>query len=72
MADDAWLLNVSTLSWSQLTRSTGYPRLWHTASTNLHGDIMVFGGCENNILDEHRDMVSENNVYRVTQKTVHR
>ena len=56
--DDAWLINTETLSWCQLSGSTGFPRLWHTASTNVHGDILVFGGCENNIMDNDSQRIT--------------
>ncbi|XP_005101714.1 kelch domain-containing protein 2 [Aplysia californica] len=66
--DDAWLLNMETLSWSVLSRSTGFPRLWHTASTNPHGDVLIFGGCENNILDEETSMITSRKVLLLRTK----
>lgn len=48
--DDAWLLNVRERQWSQLTLPNCGPRLWHTCCYTANGDLLVFGGCENDIL----------------------
>lgn len=60
--DDAWLLNVDSLAWSELRQSTSFPRLWHTAATNQYGDVLVFGGCYNNILDHDEKMLTSEKV----------
>ena len=52
------MLNVESLSWSLLDQHTCRPRLWHTACTNSMGDLLIFGGCINNILDSTIRMVN--------------
>ncbi|XP_002732492.1 kelch domain-containing protein 2-like [Saccoglossus kowalevskii] len=47
---DCWVLNTQTLIWTQLEQPWR-PRLWHTAvSTNVGGEVIIFAGCQNNIL----------------------
>jgi len=60
--DDAWVLDIMSLSWSELKQSTSHPRLWHTAVTNHYGDVLVFGGCYNNILDHDEEMLTSHQV----------
>ncbi|XP_059159649.1 kelch domain-containing protein 2-like isoform X1 [Physella acuta] len=56
--DDVWLLNVASFSWTLLKQSTGFPRLWHTASVNSYGDLLIFGGCSSNIVDNVQPLVT--------------
>ena len=53
--DDSWILDITCLQWTQLTHfRNNRPRLWHTASVSQDQDVLIYGGCENNILDyEH-------------------
>ncbi|XP_053402177.1 kelch domain-containing protein 2-like isoform X3 [Mercenaria mercenaria] len=46
---DAWQLNVRHRQWSQITVPPNRPRLWHTSCCTSEGEILVFGGCENDI-----------------------
>ncbi|XP_061173538.1 uncharacterized protein LOC133182704 [Saccostrea echinata] len=49
---DSWILNINSLQWTQLTH---FPqnrcRLWHTACVTQDQDVLIYGGCEKNILD---------------------
>ncbi|KAK3783430.1 hypothetical protein RRG08_033690 [Elysia crispata] len=63
--DDLWMLNVESLSWSLLDQHTCRPRLWHTACTNSMGDLLIFGGCINNILDSTIRMETSDHVLAV-------
>ncbi len=50
-AGDGWLLDTATLRWKALqSLADNCPRLWHTSVQSEDGDILVFGGCSNNIL----------------------
>ncbi|CAL1527131.1 unnamed protein product [Lymnaea stagnalis] len=60
--DDIWMLNVESFSWTSIKHSTGLPRLWHTASINSLGDILIFGGCSNNILDIEANLETSDKV----------
>lgn len=53
---DAWILDVASLNWTQLTHfPTNKPRLWHTACVTHNQEVLVFGGCGNNILANEED-----------------
>lgn len=60
---DAWILDVASLSWTQLTHfPTNKPRLWHTACVTHNQEVLVFGGCGNNILaNEEESQVDHRN-----------
>ncbi|GFN85597.1 kelch domain-containing protein 2-like [Plakobranchus ocellatus] len=63
--DDLWVLHIESLSWSVVKKNTGYPLLWHTACPNSQGDILIFGGCMNNILDNHVDMAASSQIFTI-------
>lgn len=49
---DGWILSIPTLSWCKLDYlPLNRPRLWHTANLSSEEEIVIFGGCHNNILD---------------------
>ncbi|XP_014666100.1 PREDICTED: kelch domain-containing protein 2-like [Priapulus caudatus] len=48
---DGWILDTELLQWTQLDVPGNKPRLWHTACLNNYGEVMVFGGCQKDILD---------------------
>ncbi|OWF48599.1 Kelch domain-containing protein 2 [Mizuhopecten yessoensis] len=49
--NDAWILDIVVLKWTKLDHYIEYkPHLWHTACRTLEGQVVVFGGCTNNIL----------------------
>ncbi|CAC5418917.1 unnamed protein product [Mytilus coruscus] len=49
---DGWILDTITLSWCHLDYlPSNQPRLWHTSTLSTAGEIIIFGGCCNNILD---------------------
>lgn len=49
---DGWILNTATLTWCKLDYlPSNRPRLWHTANLSCEGEVIIFGGCHNNILD---------------------
>ncbi len=58
LADDGWLLDVHSLQWQQLPLPDITAHLWHTACLTQFGDVLVFGGCTNNILSNEEDSVS--------------
>ena len=49
---DSWTFNMVTHQWKQLHFAHAVPRLWHTACVAPDGDVIVFGGCSNNILNQ--------------------
>ena len=51
VAGDAWLLDLENRHWAQLHMPSTSKRLWHTGCQSVDGDILVFGGCRNNILN---------------------
>lgn len=49
---DSWILDTNTLNWTQLTHfPADRSRLWHTACVTQDQDVLIYGGCEKNILD---------------------
>ncbi|KAK6181173.1 hypothetical protein SNE40_009091 [Patella caerulea] len=71
---DAWVLDVNTLQWTQLDVPDNRPRLWHTACLSRQQDIVIFGGCTNNILDQRLPSVHTNEVilFRLSPKCLQR
>lgn len=59
---DAWLLDISVIQWTQLTVPNDRPRLWHTSCCSMEGEILVFGGCCNDILDYSEQTIHSNEV----------
>ena len=56
---DAWILDLGCLQWTQLKHfPEDKPRLWHTASVVSSGEVIIHGGCSNNILDYQIQTVS--------------
>ncbi|KAK7491036.1 hypothetical protein BaRGS_00017732, partial [Batillaria attramentaria] len=49
--DDVWLLRLSPqVQWTELKSQSGHPRHYHTACCTQSGNVLVFGGCVDNIL----------------------
>lgn len=49
---DGWILDVSVMKWIKLDHiPNNCPRLWHTACVSPSSDVIIHGGCSNNILD---------------------
>ncbi|KAK2152233.1 hypothetical protein LSH36_334g00012 [Paralvinella palmiformis] len=73
--NDIWMLDVSSLEWTTF-RSTKHilPRLWHTASFTEEQDLVIFGGCSNDILSSETLAKSHNEVFvfRFTPHTLFR
>ncbi|WAR18638.1 KLDC2-like protein [Mya arenaria] len=44
-------LHYVSRQWTQVTVRERRPRLWHTCACTSDGDLLVFGGCENDILN---------------------
>jgi N-acetylneuraminic acid mutarotase len=57
VSGDCWLYNVKSNTWMEMP-DRGQKRLWHTACASPNGDIIIFGGCKNNILDHDLEVVS--------------
>ncbi|XP_010631012.1 kelch domain-containing protein 2 [Fukomys damarensis] len=52
---DAWTYCISKNEWIQFNHPYAEkPRLWHTACASDEGEVIVFGGCANNLLVHHR------------------
>ncbi|XP_044291974.1 kelch domain-containing protein 2 isoform X3 [Varanus komodoensis] len=48
---DAWIYCISKNEWIQFEHNySEKPRLWHTACASDEGEVVVFGGCANNLL----------------------
>ncbi|XP_008935624.1 PREDICTED: kelch domain-containing protein 2, partial [Merops nubicus] len=48
---DAWIYCISKNEWIQFEHNySEKPRLWHTACASEEGEVIVFGGCANNLL----------------------
>lgn len=50
---DCWVLDLSIMKWKKVDLGFSKPRLWHTACVNIFDEIIIYGGCTENILD-HR------------------
>jgi len=54
---DTWIYNISQNTWSELKTASKNldifaPRMWHTAcKTDSPGEVLIFGGCINSIVD---------------------
>jgi len=58
ITDDAWILDIVHLRWTKLDHFANCnPHLWHTACKTHEGEVLVFGGCTNNILSEEENQV---------------
>uniref|UniRef100_A0A670HL41 Kelch domain containing 2 n=1 Tax=Podarcis muralis TaxID=64176 RepID=A0A670HL41_PODMU len=54
-AGDAWIYCISKNEWIQFEHNySEKPRLWHTACASDEGEVIVFGGCANNLLAHHK------------------
>ncbi|XP_041352804.1 kelch domain-containing protein 2-like isoform X2 [Gigantopelta aegis] len=69
---DAWLLDVVALQWTRLDILQKHTRLWHTMDITSSGDIVIFGGCSNDILrsDLQSRHVNEVVLFRIEPKTL--
>ncbi|XP_048455604.1 kelch domain-containing protein 2 isoform X3 [Rhincodon typus] len=48
---DAWIYSVSKNEWLKVEHQySDRPRLWHSACTSDEAEVIVFGGCANNLL----------------------
>lgn len=65
---DRWLFDIESLEWRHLRVADEPPRLWHTATAFNDGEVVVFGGCHGNILDEDEPPVHSNSVITVRIK----
>ncbi|XP_046336977.1 kelch domain-containing protein 2-like isoform X1 [Haliotis rufescens] len=58
---DAWVLDVDVCQWTQLVIPQNNPRLWHTTALSSGNDILIFGGCCDDILshqvNEHSNKI---------------
>lgn len=48
---DCWILELSTLNWTQVVLPNDRPRLWHTACAGEPGSVIIFGGCTGNAMN---------------------
>ena len=54
---DCWILDCETYRWTRQTGCYDKPRLWHTGCCTDDGDILIFGGCSNDILSDEEPIV---------------
>uniref|UniRef100_A0A8C6ZX60 Kelch domain containing 2 n=1 Tax=Nothoprocta perdicaria TaxID=30464 RepID=A0A8C6ZX60_NOTPE len=60
---DAWIYCISKNEWIQFEHNySEKPRLWHTACASEEGEVIVFGGCANNLL-AHSKAVSSRGAF---------
>lgn len=71
---DTWVLHLSTLSWQQHYTDKDHARLWHTATTGIDADVIVFGGCCNDILSQfvHTEMCNDVHIVRTRPRSLFR
>lgn len=50
---DCWILDLSIMKWKKVDLGFSKPRLWHTACVSTFEEVIIYGGCTQNILD-HR------------------
>ena len=56
------MLDVESLEWHQLLDiPNNNPRLWHKACFTPDRDLLIFGGCCNDILSNNNSSVSSSN-----------
>ncbi|XP_078515836.1 kelch domain-containing protein 2 [Lissotriton helveticus] len=69
---DAWLYSISKNEWSRYANIyPDKPRLWHTACASKEGEVIVFGGCANNLLAHHKAAHSnETLVFNIQPKSL--
>lgn len=71
--DDVWKFDLKTLLWKNVTclpiQKTR--RLWHT-SVAMDDELVVFGGCSNNIMSEYPDYNHELCTFRTTPQSLYR
>lgn len=70
---DAWMYCVSKNEWKPFKHNnTQSPRLWHTACPGPDGEVFVFGGCANNLLNHPHRAVHSNEllVFTVQPKSL--
>ncbi|XP_060063675.1 kelch domain-containing protein 2-like [Ylistrum balloti] len=61
--NDAWILDIVKLTWTKLDHYKNCnPHLWHTACRTREGEVVVFGGCTNNILSVEQPTEHSNEV----------
>ncbi|XP_043553300.1 kelch domain-containing protein 2-like isoform X2 [Chiloscyllium plagiosum] len=59
---DAWIYSVSTNEWLKVEHQySDKPRLWHSACTSDEAEVIVFGGCANNLL-AHQQAAHSNDI----------
>uniref|UniRef100_A0A8C4R7K4 Kelch domain containing 2 n=1 Tax=Eptatretus burgeri TaxID=7764 RepID=A0A8C4R7K4_EPTBU len=48
---DGWIFSIRERQWIRITHvPENMPRLWHSACLSEEGEVIIFGGCSNNIL----------------------
>ncbi|XP_033734113.1 kelch domain-containing protein 2-like [Pecten maximus] len=61
--NDAWILDTVDLTWTKLDHyQKCNAHLWHTACRTMDGEVVVFGGCTNNILSPQEPTKHTNEV----------
>lgn len=55
--EDVWILDVSNGSWQQSAQHNVGPVLWHAAAVAYPGELTVYGGIKNNLLDPSQPKV---------------
>ncbi|ELU10621.1 hypothetical protein CAPTEDRAFT_215154 [Capitella teleta] len=68
---DCWIFDTGSCTWKEMPNRKQH-RLWHTANKTSSGDIVIFGGCENDILNHNVDMRQSNEImlFRFSPKSL--
>lgn len=71
---DVWILDVSNGSWQQSAQHNVGPVLWHAAAVAYPGELTVYGGIKNNLLDysQPKDHAEEMVVLRFSPPSLQR
>lgn len=59
---DAWILDTHTLLWTEIDIPDNHPRLWHTALLSNNQEVLIFGGCQGDILNHEQDCGHTNEI----------
>ncbi|XP_022091359.1 kelch domain-containing protein 2-like [Acanthaster planci] len=63
--NDVWVLDVENKTWHQQDSLPSDTRIWHTAVSGVDaGEVVVFGGCSNDLLDPYERSVHSSKIFK--------